>query len=186
MSKVDFFCQDIYSVSRGLERQGVECAVIYGSLPPGTKLAMADKFNDPQDPCKVMKKADCVVHCCCPLRLALKFGHSLTRMHTQVLVATDAIGMGLNLNIRRIIFYSLSKLSLLEGGEREMDVISVSQALQIAGRAGRFNTQWETGHVTCFHQEEMKVSECQKLKINVTVLVFAVSFFFPDLQCLGT
>ncbi len=75
----------------------------------------------------------------------------------QVLVATDAIGMGLNLNIRRIVFYSLSKLQLSEDGEREMDVISVSQALQIAGRAGRFNTQWETGYVTCFNRDEMKV-----------------------------
>lgn len=29
-------------------------------------------------------------------------------------------------------------------GEKEMDVLSVSSALQIAGRAGRFGTQWET------------------------------------------
>ncbi len=124
--RMNFRSQDIYSVSRGLERLGVECAVIYGSLPPNTKLAMADKFNDPRDPCKV-------------------------------LVATDAVGMGLNLNIRRIVFYSLSKLTLMESGEKEMDLISVSQALQIAGRAGRYNTQWETGYVTCFHQEEIKV-----------------------------
>ena len=32
---VCFNKQDIYSVSRGLETLGVECAVIYGSLPPG-------------------------------------------------------------------------------------------------------------------------------------------------------
>ena len=38
-----------------------------------------------------------------------------------------------------------------------MDTISVSQALQIAGRAGRFGTKWETGHVTTFKQEEIKV-----------------------------
>ena len=63
------------------------------------------------------------------------------------MVATDAIGMGLNLNIRRIIFHSLQKLTVdpLNPSEKVMDVISVSQALQIAGRAGRFNTQWETG-----------------------------------------
>eukprot|EP00095_Tigriopus_kingsejongensis_P000643 maker-scaffold552_size138156-snap-gene-0.24 protein:Tk00643 transcript:maker-scaffold552_size138156-snap-gene-0.24-mRNA-1 annotation:"hypothetical protein D910_00282" len=123
---VCFNKQDIYTVSRGLERLGMECAVIYGSLPPGTKLAMADKFNDPNDSCKV-------------------------------LVATDAIGMGLNLNIRRIIFYSMTKLQMLENGDKEVGVISVSQALQIAGRAGRFNTQWETGFVTTFHQEENQV-----------------------------
>ena len=85
---------------------GKDCAVIYGSLPPGTKLAMSERFNDPKHPCKIM-------------------------------VATDAIGMGLNLNIRRIIFYSLNKIHLLEDGNREMKVISVSQALQIAGRAGK-------------------------------------------------
>ena len=51
---VCFSKQDIYSVSRGLENMGVECAVIYGSLPPGTKLGMAAKFNDPNDPCKVL------------------------------------------------------------------------------------------------------------------------------------
>ncbi len=45
---------------------GKEVAVIYGGLPPGTKLAQAAKFNDPDNSCKVM-------------------------------VATDAIGMGLNL-----------------------------------------------------------------------------------------
>ncbi len=123
---VCFNKQDIYSVSRSLEKQGVECAVVYGSLPPNTKLAMAEKFNDPNDPCKV-------------------------------LVATDAVGMGLNLNIRRIVFYSLYKMTLTESGDREIDLISVSQALQIAGRAGRFNTQWETGYVTCFRQEEIKV-----------------------------
>jgi len=53
------------------------------------------------------------------------------------LVATDAVGMGLNLNIRRIIFYSVTKVQLTENGDKEMDLISVSQALQIAGRAGR-------------------------------------------------
>ena len=71
---VCFNKHDIYSVSRALEARGIEVAVIYGSLPPNAKLAMAKKFNDPEDSCKV-------------------------------LVATDAVGMGLNLNIRRMIFY---------------------------------------------------------------------------------
>ena len=120
---VCFNKQTIYKVSHMLERMGVECAVIYGSLPPGTKLAMAAKFNDPSDSCKV-------------------------------LVATDAIGMGLNLNIRRMIFYSLSKKTTMEAGD-DKNVISVSQALQIAGRAGRFGTEWEVGHVTCFNQQDV-------------------------------
>ncbi|EDW81570.1 uncharacterized protein Dwil_GK10952 [Drosophila willistoni] len=121
---VCFSKHDIYTVSREIEARGKEVAVIYGGLPPGTKLAQAAKFNDPENSCKVM-------------------------------VATDAIGMGLNLSIRRIIFYSLVKPTLNERGEREIDTISVSAALQIAGRAGRFRTQWEHGYVTAFKADDL-------------------------------
>jgi len=31
-----------------------------------------------------------------------------------------------------------------EKGEKEMDILSVSAALQIAGRAGRYGTAWDT------------------------------------------
>ncbi|XP_058798461.1 ATP-dependent RNA helicase SUV3 homolog, mitochondrial isoform X2 [Phymastichus coffea] len=121
---VCFNKNDIYTVSRTLEKHGIEVAVIYGSLPPGTKLAQAAKFNDPKHPCKI-------------------------------LVATDAIGMGLNLHIRRIIFYSLIKPTLNKKGEKDMDTISVSSSLQIAGRAGRYGTQWEKGYVTTFKSEDL-------------------------------
>ncbi|KAK3573408.1 hypothetical protein QTP86_024701 [Hemibagrus guttatus] len=123
---VCFSKNDIYSVSRQIEIRGLECAVIYGSLPPGTKLAQAKKFNDPDDPCKI-------------------------------LVATDAIGMGLNLSIRRIIFNSLVKPSVNEKGEKEMDTISTSQALQIAGRAGRFSSMFKEGEVTTMHRDDLPV-----------------------------
>jgi len=53
-------------------------------------------------------------------------------------------------SIRRIVFYSLIKPTVNEKGEKEMDVISVSAALQIAGRAGRFNTQYEKVSVLLF------------------------------------
>lgn len=43
-----------------------------------------------------------------------------------------------------------------ERGEREIDTISVSSALQIAGRAGRFRTQWEHGYVTAFKSEDLQ------------------------------
>ncbi|KAF4533159.1 hypothetical protein B566_EDAN001701 [Ephemera danica] len=121
---VCFSKNDIYSVSRQVEALGHEVAVIYGGLPPGTKLAQASKFNDPQNSC-------------------------------QVLVATDAIGMGLNLSIRRVIFYSLIKPVVNEKGEKEMDTISVSQALQIAGRAGRYGTHYEKGRVTTFKHDDL-------------------------------
>uniref|UniRef100_A0A8C0VBV1 ATP-dependent RNA helicase SUPV3L1, mitochondrial n=1 Tax=Cyanistes caeruleus TaxID=156563 RepID=A0A8C0VBV1_CYACU len=121
---VCFSKNDIYSVSRQIEARGLECAVIYGSLPPGTKLEQAKKFNDPDDPCKI-------------------------------LVATDAIGMGLNLCIRRIIFNSIVKPTVNEKGEKEIDTITTSQALQIAGRAGRFGSSFKQGEVTTMHREDL-------------------------------
>ncbi|XP_057341687.1 ATP-dependent RNA helicase SUV3 homolog, mitochondrial isoform X3 [Microplitis mediator] len=121
---VCFSKADIYTLSRELELLGIEVAVIYGGLPPNTKLGQAAKFNDPNHPCKVM-------------------------------VATDAIGMGLNLNIRRVIFYSLIKPTINDDGEKEIDLISVSAALQIAGRAGRHGSHWETGFVTTFKPEDL-------------------------------
>ncbi|XP_036192832.1 ATP-dependent RNA helicase SUPV3L1, mitochondrial isoform X2 [Myotis myotis] len=123
---VCFSKNDIYSVSRQIEIRGLESAVIYGSLPPGTKLAQAKKFNDPDDPCKI-------------------------------LVATDAIGMGLNLSIRRIIFYSLIKPSINEKGEKELEPITTSQALQIAGRAGRFSSKYKEGEVTTMNREDLRL-----------------------------
>ncbi|KAG8315091.1 ATP-dependent RNA helicase supv3l1, mitochondrial [Homalodisca vitripennis] len=38
-----------------------------------------------------------------------------------------------------------------------MDVISVSQALQIAGRAGRYGTQFDKGYVTTFKHEDLDI-----------------------------
>jgi len=53
------------------------------------------------------------------------------------MVATDAIGMGLNLSIKRIVFYSLRKVNTDEEGNRSLNFIPTTVALQIAGRAGR-------------------------------------------------
>lgn len=52
---------------------------------------------------------------------------------TTVLVATDAIGMGLNLPIRRVIFTADTKF---DGVERRP--LKAAEVRQIAGRAGRF------------------------------------------------
>ncbi|KAJ4912287.1 ATP-dependent RNA helicase SUV3 [Raphanus sativus] len=68
----------------------------------------------------------------------------------DVLVASDAIGMGLNLNISRIIFSTLEKFD----GSETRD-LTVSEIKQIAGRAGRFRSQFPVGEVTCLHKEDL-------------------------------
>ena len=57
---------------------------------------------------------------------------------TEVLVATDAIGMGLNLPIRRVLFSTLTKFDGV--GDRMLDE---SEVHQIAGRAGRYGIHEE-------------------------------------------
>ncbi|KAM3569315.1 hypothetical protein VYU27_008589 [Nannochloropsis oceanica] len=70
----------------------------------------------------------------------------------DVLVASDAIGMGLNLNIKRIIFHSLIKGSDDGGAE----VLHSGMIKQIAGRAGRRSSRFPNGEVTCYKKEDMQ------------------------------
>jgi ATP-dependent RNA helicase SUPV3L1/SUV3 len=62
-------------------------------------------------------------------REAERFAHGAS----HILVATDAIGMGLNLPIRRVLFSTMSKFDGV--GDRPLNE---SEVHQIAGRAGRY------------------------------------------------
>ena len=69
---------------------------------------------------------------------------SFRRGDTQVVVSTDAIAMGMNLPIRRVIF--------LESQKYDGDMIrplTNSEIKQIAGRAGRYG-QYDVGYVNAF------------------------------------
>ncbi|PIL22347.1 hypothetical protein GSI_15035 [Ganoderma sinense ZZ0214-1] len=70
----------------------------------------------------------------------------------KVLVGSDAVGMGLNLKIKRVIFETVSKF---EG--RALRPLSASQIKQIAGRAGRFGLHGSdtTGVVTTLRREDL-------------------------------
>lgn len=61
---------------------------------------------------------------------------------TKVVVSTDAIGMGLNLPVRRIVFLEMDKF---DGNERRP--LLLPEIKQIAGRAGRYGL-YDTGYVT--------------------------------------
>ncbi|KAJ8591466.1 P-loop containing nucleoside triphosphate hydrolase protein [Rhizopogon salebrosus TDB-379] len=69
----------------------------------------------------------------------------------DVMIGSDAIGMGINLKIKRIIFETLHKWD----GTVERP-LSVSQIKQIAGRAGRYGLHGEPGgFVTTLHAHEL-------------------------------
>ncbi|KAK4778386.1 hypothetical protein SAY87_018573 [Trapa incisa] len=68
----------------------------------------------------------------------------------DVLVSSDAIGMGLNLNISRIIFSTMKKFDGIE-----MRELIVPEIKQIAGRAGRYGSKYPVGEVTCIHADDL-------------------------------
>ncbi len=67
---------------------------------------------------------------------------------TDIIVSTDAIAMGMNLPIKRIVFTSLSKH--VDGQDFD---ISDSEIKQISGRAGRYK-RFPVGSVTCLTRVE--------------------------------
>jgi len=66
---------------------------------------------------------------------------------THLLISTDAIGMGVNLPIKRIIFTEIEKFD----GE-EFRLLSSQETKQIAGRAGRIGI-YDIGYVACMEDD---------------------------------
>ncbi|KAL6189615.1 hypothetical protein ACLB2K_041001 [Fragaria x ananassa] len=75
----------------------------------------------------------------------------------DVLVASDAIGMGLNLNISRIIFSTMTKFDGIEN--RELTVPEIKQIADLLafllGRAGRYGSRFPVGEVTCLDAADL-------------------------------
>jgi hypothetical protein len=67
----------------------------------------------------------------------------------EILIATDAIGMGLNLPIRRVVFSTAQKFD----GTADRS-LTPSEVKQIAGRAGRYGLT-DSGEVTAFTTEAL-------------------------------
>ncbi|KAG5721392.1 hypothetical protein E4T56_gene12928 [Termitomyces sp. T112] len=132
-----------------------------------------------------VKKGDCVVtfarsnifkvksaiEAQTPLRCAVVYGRLPPEIRSEqaalfndpnsgydVLIGSDAIGMGLNLKIRRVIFEATSKYH----GTRDAP-LSISQTKQIAGRAGRYGLHGNDqpgGYVTALLPDD--ISHIQK------------------------
>jgi len=79
-----------------------------------------------------------------------------------VLVTTDAIGMGVNLPIRRILFMSIQKFD----GD-EVRYLTRQEVKQIAGRAGRIGI-YETGYVgACNTLDCQYIADCLEKKDTI-------------------
>lgn len=96
------------------------------------------------------------------------------RGEADILVATDAIGMGLNLPIRRVIFSHIHKFDGIASRP-----LNMTEVRQIAGRAGRFGI-YDTGYVNVLEDDERihiehmlstdDTAELDKLPISLNLL----------------
>ena len=130
----------VLDVAGRLEEAGVNCSVIYGSLPP---------------------------------EIRRKQMHLFASGETKVVVSTDAIGMGLNLPVRRIVFLQDSKY---DGQEDRR--LSTSEIRQIAGRAGRYGI-YETGYIT--GRDKVMLSYLKRTYQKPEGEVEKVSLGFPQI-----
>lgn len=85
----------------------------------------------------------------------------------QILVATDAIGMGLNLPIRRVIFANIHKFDGVASRP-----LNATEMRQIAGRAGRKGL-YDTGYVAVLEDDEQWHLQAM-LQVDDTVPPFAL------------
>lgn len=94
------------------------------------------------------------------------------------LVASDAVGMGLNLAIKRIIFESSSKF---DGAARR--ALPIADIKQIAGRAGRYRTAAQATEQTAASQSlsAAKGEDPSKVEVpdNVGLVTTLEKFDFP-------
>ncbi|PWA77721.1 ATP-dependent RNA helicase [Artemisia annua] len=91
----------------------------------------------------------------------------------DILVASDAVGMGLNLNIRWIVFCSLSKYN-----DDKIVPVPTSQVKQIAGRAGRRGSIYPDGLTTTLHLDDLDyLIECLQKPFDEVTKVGLFPFF---------
>lgn len=123
-----FSKKSVLALAAHLEKQGISCSVIYGSLPPATRREQVRRFLEKE---------------------------------TDIVVSTDAIGMGLNLPIRRIVFVETSKFDGV--AKRNLEPAEIKQ---IAGRAGRFGI-YEEGFVAAVDGIELIENGLSRLPVPI-------------------
>ncbi len=86
---------------------------------------------------------------------------SFSSGESELLISTDAIGMGVNLPIRRIIFMSIKKFD----GDLVRELTS-QEVKQIAGRAGRKGI-YELGYITSLDEHQSFIKEKLECKDEI-------------------
>ncbi len=118
-----FSKRDVLNCAAVLQREGINCSVVYGALPYNARKSEVARFLSGE---------------------------------TKVIVATDAIGMGMNLPIRRVVFLRTKKYDGVDTRN-----LYPEEVQQIAGRAGRYGL-YNQGFYTAEFDRDMIRSLCHE------------------------
>jgi len=139
-------CGDTFEVVEHTRKTPLICmnrVVDYSSLQPGDALITFSKVGvlSVAEDLRSRGKEPAIIYGALPYATRRKQVEGFLNGDMQYVVSTDAIGMGLNLPIRRIIFMDTEKF---DGRERR--TLKPEEIQQIAGRAGRYG-MYDRGYV---------------------------------------
>ncbi|MBR4702561.1 MAG: hypothetical protein IKO91_01835 [Oscillospiraceae bacterium] len=139
-------CGDSFEVIEHQRKTPLLCmnrVVDYLDIQPGDALITFSKVGvlSVAEDLRMHGKEAAIIYGALPYATRRKQVEGFLNHERQYVVSTDAIGMGLNLPIRRIIFMDTSKF---DGRERRP--LKPEEVQQIAGRAGRYGI-YDKGYV---------------------------------------
>lgn len=148
----------------------------FGAIPPQSAiiafsrkevLAIAQKLKD-------MGKKVSVVYGPLPAEVRRKQSELFSTGQTDLIVATDAVGMGLNLPIKGVYFTTGEKWN-----GKEIEPVDPHLVWQIAGRAGRFG-HFEEGQVGALDAQTLAyVKQCMATRPDMVEEKYYCNLTFP-------
>ncbi len=172
-------CGDEYEVIRHKRLSALECDRDYCNFPNGIEkgdaLIVFSRRSVHAVAAELQRRGyKCsVIYGALPYDVRHEESRKFAEKETDVVVATDAIGMGLNLPIRRVILMETNKFDGV--GRRELRQTEIKQIVGRAGRAGIF----DKGFYTVNLGNELELPDLKAMAESRTPALEEVRIGFP-------
>mmetsp|Transcript_29192 Transcript_29192/g.38387 ORF Transcript_29192/g.38387 Transcript_29192/m.38387 type:complete len:584 (+) Transcript_29192:508-2259(+) len=180
ITKDNFKLQD-YERMTPLEIQNESLQGNYSNVQPGdcvVAFSRADIYSIKHEIEATTPHRCCVVYGALPSETRSQQAKLFNDPNSEfdVLVASDAVGLGLNLNIRRMIFHTVYKWHGPAGGISQVEPTLMKQ---IGGRAGRRSSEYSKGKVTCLMDEDLEYLDWA---MGIPLKPLTVAGLFPSMD----